>query len=67
MKARPLVVGSLVLACVAALATTAAGQATSGEIAGRIVDAQGNAVPGVTITATNRATGLTRETVSGAT
>lgn len=35
-------------------------------LAGRVVDAQGGAVPGVTVTATNTQTGFTRTTVTGA-
>src|SRR5204863_1853175 len=34
-------------------------------LAGRVVDAQGGAVPGVTVTATNTQTGFTRTTVTG--
>src|SRR4030095_8063631 len=46
----------------AALPTFA--QQTTGMIAGRVLDPQGMAVPGVTITATNTATGLVRSDVS---
>jgi len=39
-------------------------QQTTGAIAGRVLDPQGSAVPGATITATNTATGLVRSDVS---
>jgi hypothetical protein len=52
---------ALVLLC--ALAGTANAQQT-GIITGRVVDAQGAAVPGVTVTATQAATGLVRTVVS---
>src|SRR6476469_7817814 len=39
-------------------------QQTTGNINGRLVDAQGSAVPGVTVTAKNSATGLTRSEIS---
>ena len=45
----------LLLACVPALA-----QQTTGTISGRVLDEQGNAIPGVSITARNEATGFTR-------
>ena len=39
-------------------------QQTTGNINGRLVDAQGSAIPGVTVTAKNTQTGLTRSDVS---
>jgi outer membrane receptor protein involved in Fe transport len=39
-------------------------QATTAEINGRVVDAQGGVLPGVTVTATSEATGYTRTTVT---
>jgi len=54
------VVGTL-LACVSAFA-----QQTAGNIAGRVLDQQGAAVPGATITAKNPATGFSRSEVSDA-
>ncbi|MCL4812170.1 MAG: TonB-dependent receptor [Vicinamibacteraceae bacterium] len=54
---------SLGLCC----ADAAWAQATTGEITGRVVDAAGNVVPGVTVAARNAGTGLRRETVSGPT
>ena len=41
-------------------------QQTTGNINGRLVDAQGSAVPGVTVTAKNTQTGLTRTETSDA-
>jgi hypothetical protein len=41
-------------------------QATTAEINGRIVDAQGGVLPGVTVTATSPQTGYSRDTVSNA-
>ena len=41
-------------------------QQTTGNIGGRLVDAQGSAVPGVTVTAKNPQTGLTRTETSDA-
>lgn len=38
--------------------------ATSGEISGRVTDSGGGALPGVTVTASNTETGLTRSTVT---
>ena len=45
------------------LATSAFAQGT-GDIVGRIVDASGAVLPGVTVTATNRATNIARATVT---
>src|SRR4051794_28513804 len=36
------------------------------ELRGRVVDSQGGVLPGVTVTVRNQATGMYRETVSGA-
>jgi hypothetical protein len=46
------------------LAMPAVAQQTTGNITGRIVDGQGAAVPGVTVTAKNPQTGFTRSDVS---
>ncbi len=51
----------LLVACGSAFA-----QQTSGNIAGRVIDQQGGAIPGVTVTAKNPQTGLTRAEVSDA-
>ncbi len=40
--------------------TNARGQVTTGDITGRVLDAQGRVVPGATVTARNKGTGLTR-------
>jgi len=47
-------------------ATAAAAQQGTSELRGRVVDDQGAVLPGVTVTLTNQATGMFRETVSGA-
>ncbi len=47
------------------LAPRAAAQATGGTIAGRVVDKGGSALPGVTVTATQKGTGYERNTVTG--
>src|SRR5687768_2886217 len=57
-----IILAALVLAC--ATASNAAAQQTTGNISGRIVDAQGSAVPGVTVTARNAQTGFERSDVS---
>jgi hypothetical protein len=60
------IIKSMILLCAVAVATPALAQQTSGNIEGRIVDAQKAAVPGVTVTAKNTQTGLTRSEVSDA-
>ncbi len=64
---RTRVLALVALAAVAAwLAPARSGaQALYGSIVGNIVDAQGAAVPGVSLTATNTGTGLKLDTVSG--
>lgn len=55
------------LACLAAFVvapSTADGQATRGEISGRITDDSGGVLPGVTVVVTNQETGVTRTLVS---
>jgi outer membrane receptor protein involved in Fe transport len=56
----------IILAVLVALCAVgnAAAQQTTGNIQGRITDAQGSAVPGVTVTGRNTATGFTRTEVS---
>src|SRR3954463_4119864 len=51
----------LLLTCASVFA-----QGTSGTITGRVVDQQGSAVPGATVTAKSAATGFTRSEVSDA-
>jgi hypothetical protein len=60
---------SAVLALFAALAAASAfpqSQATTGQITGRAVDSQGGALPGVTVAATNPATGFSRSVSTNA-
>jgi hypothetical protein len=57
---------ALVMACLVAIGAPAAAQQTTGTIAGRIVDDQGAAVPGVTVMGRNTQTGFTRTDVSDA-
>ena len=54
------------LLALALVATPALAQQTTGNITGQIVDGQGAAVPGVTVTGKNAATGFTRSDVSDA-
>jgi hypothetical protein len=49
----------MLLGCVSAFA-----QQTTGAISGRVLDSQGAAMPGVTVTARNEATGFTRTEAS---
>ena len=59
-----IILAALVLAL--ATAGTAAAQQTTGNISGRVTDAQGAAVPGVSVTGRNIATGFVRTEVSDA-
>ena len=54
-----IILGALALLCTLAVSTASA-QQTTGNITGRIIDAQGGAVPGVAVTVKNPTTGLTR-------
>jgi outer membrane receptor protein involved in Fe transport len=56
----------LALLLVCSAATMAAAQQTTGNINGRVTDAQGAAVPGVTVTGRNVATGYVRSEVTDA-
>jgi hypothetical protein len=47
-------------------ATAAAAQQGTSELRGHVVDSQGAVLPGVTVVVTNQATGMFRETISGA-
>ena len=57
---------AMIVVCSVALARPALAQQTTGNISGRIVDAQGAAVPGVTVTGRHTQTGFTRTDVSDA-
>ena len=48
------------------VASVAAAQQGTTELRGRVIDAQGAVLPGVTVTVRNQETGMFRETVSGA-
>ena len=58
-----IILSALALLCTLAVSTASA-QQTTGNITGRIIDAQGGAVPGVAVTVKNPTTGLTRTEVS---
>ena len=60
------VIITMIVLCSALAAPAAFAQQTTGNITGRLVDAQGAAVPGVTVTARNTQTGFTRIDVSDA-
>ncbi|MEO6239435.1 MAG: TonB-dependent receptor, partial [Vicinamibacterales bacterium] len=61
------IIVAMVAMCAFALtATSAAAQQTTGNIQGRILDAQKAAVPGVTVTAKSATTGFTRSEVTDA-
>jgi len=60
------ILGPLLLLALALVAAgTASAQTTTGRIQGIVRDAQGAALPGATVTATNPATGLKRTAVTG--
>ena len=56
--------GALLLILALFAAPSAIAQQTTGTITGRVVDDQGAAIPGVTVTATNTRTGFSRSDVS---
>jgi hypothetical protein len=61
------IIYSMIVLCALALAATPAlAQQTTGTISGRVVDDQGAAVPGATVTGTNAATGFVRSGTSDA-
>ena len=61
------IIVAMIAVCAFALsATPAAAQQTTGNIQGRIIDAQKAAVPGVTVTAKSATTGFTRTEVTDA-
>ena len=55
---------ALIAVCAIAIGVPAAAQQTTGNIQGRVLDAQKAAVPGVTVTAKNAATGFSRTEVT---
>jgi Carboxypeptidase regulatory-like domain/TonB dependent receptor-like, beta-barrel len=57
---------ALLLAFTVLFAAGAFAQASGGALHGRVTDETGGALPGVTVTATNNATGFSRSTVTGA-
>jgi Carboxypeptidase regulatory-like domain/TonB dependent receptor len=61
-----IIVAMIAISAFALSATSAAAQQSTGNIQGRIVDAQKAAVPGVTVTAKSATTGFTRTEVSDA-
>src|SRR3954467_15248587 len=61
-----IIVAMIAVYAFALTATSATAQQTTGNIQGRIVDAQKAAVPGVTVTAKSAATGFTRSEVTDA-
>ena len=58
------VIAMMIVLCSALAELPALAQQTTGIVAGRIVDAQGAAVPGVTVTARNAQTGFARVDIS---
>src|SRR4051812_36302814 len=60
------IIHSMIVLCSLMLAVPAFAQQTTGTISGRILDDQGAAVPGATVTGTNPATGFVRSDVSDA-
>ncbi len=63
---RQMRLAALLLGLSALISTSALAQQTTGNITGRVLDAQGAAVPGATVTARNAATGFARSVVSDA-
>ena len=63
---RPRLVGLFAIACCLSAGTLAYSQESTAELRGRVQDAQDAPVPGATITITNQATGVLRQTVSNA-
>src|ERR1700687_5509966 len=61
-----IIVAMVAMCAFALMGTPAAAQQTTGNIQGRITDAQKAAVPGVTVTAKSAATGFTRTEVTDA-
>src|SRR5262249_19657330 len=61
-----IIVAMIAICALAVAAAPAMAQQTTGNIQGRIIDAQKAAVPGVTVTAKSTATGFTRSEVTDA-
>src|SRR4051812_50122059 len=59
-----LATAAAVAACLWAIPTSASAQAVTGTLLGNITDSSGGAVPGVTVTATEVQTSISRTTVS---
>src|SRR5260370_35212503 len=61
-KTNPLNTFCLLIVCIllAAVTAFAQSQATTGNIEGRVIDANGAAIPGITVTATNPEPGLAK-------
>lgn len=64
MNVARLAVATLVVICVCMGAGTAFGQ-SAGTISGTITDSSGAVIPGVTVTALNQGTGITRSVITG--
>jgi outer membrane receptor protein involved in Fe transport len=60
------IIVAMIALCAIALGSPAAAQQTTGNIQGRVIDAQKAAVPGVTVTAKSATTGFTRTEVTDA-
>jgi hypothetical protein len=61
-----LLVASCVALLICSMASTASAQVLYGSVVGSVKDAQGGAVPGASVTITNKDTGLTLDTTSNA-
>ena len=66
MKNRARLAALAILGTLAAVSVFPQSQATTGQITGRAVDSQGGALPGVTVTVTNPATGFRRTVATNA-
>src|SRR4029079_19428458 len=58
------IIRAMIMLCALVASSTAFAQQNTGNITGRIVDAQGAAIPGVTVTARSPQTGFVRTEVS---
>ena len=64
MNRNRIIRGMIALAVALIAAAPASAQQTTGNVTGRIIDAQGGAIPGVTVTARSAQTGFSRSDVS---